>query len=100
MDRWCLFVSGPAALEERLVDALLDAVGEDGFTSVPAFGHGVGQHLLSPADQVTGRSAWVQIQVVLTEPALGDLLPRLRDAFRGAGLRYWALPLALEGRIE
>jgi hypothetical protein len=100
MHRFCLSVSGPAAVEERLLDVLLDAAGGEEFTSVSAFGHGGALRSLNPADQVTGRSALVQVQVLVTEPVLNDLLQRLRSEFPGAGLRYWASPLAVEGRIE
>ena len=100
MPELCLVICCPALVEEQLVDVLLDAVGDSPFISVPAFGHGAAQRGLSPADQVMGRSASVQLQIVLTEQGLDDLLRRLRDEFRGAGLRYWAHPLAAQGWIE
>ena len=100
MPEFCLVLCCPASVEERLVDVLLDAVGDSSFTRVPAFSHGTAQRGLSPADQVMGRSASVQMQIVLTGPGLNDLLQRLRDEFRGAGLRYWTIALASQGGIE
>ena len=100
MPEFCLVLRCPASVEERLVDVLLDAVGDQSFTSVPAFSHGAAHQGLSPADQVMGRSASVQMQIVLTEQSLNDLLQRLRDEFRGAGLRYWTIALASQGGIE
>lgn len=100
MPRFCLVLLAPPGIEEKLLDLLLETVGDEVFTSAPAFSHGTSHGRLSSAEQVMGRSASVQIQVLLAEPALNDLLQRLRDEFRGTGLRYWASALALEGEIE
>ena len=100
MPEFCLVVSCPISAEEGLLDVLLDAVGDSSFTSVPAFSHGAAQRGQSPADQVMGRSASVQMQILLTEQGLKDLLQRLRDEFRGAGLRWWVSLLATQGWIE
>ena len=100
MPDFCLVLCCPASVEERLLDVLLDAVGDSSFTSVPVFSHGRAHQGLSPADQVMGRSASVQMQIVLSEQGLDDLLQRLRDEFRGAGLRWWASPLATQGWTE
>ena len=55
---------------------------------------------MSNLEQVMGRSACVQVQILLAEQDLHALLLRLRGDFRGTGLRYWASPLVLEGEIE
>lgn len=53
----------PTAFEDRLLDALLalDQVGV--FTSAPANAHGFAHGTLSTAEQVSGRSSAVLVQV-------------------------------------
>ena len=100
MSRFCLVLLGAPSLEEKLLDVLLDAVGDEVFTSIPTFSHGTSHGRLSSVEQVMGRSAAVQIQILVTEQEMPDLVQRLREEFRGTGLRYWASPLALDGEIE
>lgn len=100
MSRFCLVLLGAPSLEEKLLDVLLDAVGDEVFTSVPTFSHGTAHGRLSSVEQVMGRSAAVQIQILVTEEEMADLVQRLREEFRGTGLRYWASALAAEGEIE
>ena len=100
MSKFCLALSIPPSVEEKLLDVLLGAVGDKGFTSVPTFSHGTPRGRLSNLEQVMGRSASVQVQILVTEEEMDDLLQRLRDEFHGSGLRYWASPVVVEGEIE
>ena len=100
MSRYCLVLLGPPSLEEKLLDVLLEAVGDEVFTSIPIYGHGTAPGRLSSVEQVMGRSAAVQIQILVTEQEMTDLVRRLGEEFRGTGLRYWASALAVEGEIE
>ena len=100
MSKFCLTLLSPPSIEEKLLDVLLDAVANEIFTSVSAFGHGLSHGRLSSEEQVLGRSAAVQFQIIVTEQAMTGLLQRLQGEFRGAGLRYWASALAVEGGIE
>ena len=87
-------------MEEKLFDVLLDAVPDKPFTSTASSTHGIPHGRLSNLEQVMGRSASVQVQILLNEPDLDALIPRLHDEFRGSGLRYWASPLILDGEIQ
>ena len=100
MSRFCLSLLTSPSIEEKLLDVLLDAVGNEVFTSVPTFSHGTSHGRLSSVEQVLGRSAAVQVQILVTEEEMNELLQRLREDFLGTGLRYWASPLAVEGEIE
>jgi hypothetical protein len=100
MSRFCLVLLGAPSLEEKLLDVLLDAVGDEVFTSIPTFSHGTSHGRLSSVEQVMGRSAAVQVQILVTEKEMTDLAQRLREEFRGTGLRYWASALAAEGEIQ
>jgi hypothetical protein len=89
------------SVEEKLLDLLLEAVGDDEvFISAPTFSHGLSHSRLSNEEQVMGRSASAQFQVILTEAEMSALLQRLRGELRGTGLRYWATALTAEGEIE
>lgn len=96
----CLTLLAAPSVEEKLLDVLLDAVGEEVFTSAPTFSHGTSHGRLSSVEQVLGRSAAVQVQILVTEGEMNELLQRLREEFRGTGLRYWTSALAAEGEIK
>lgn len=98
MSKFCLTLLCAPAVEEKLLDLLLDATGS--FTSVPAFSHGLSHGSLSNEELVMGRSASAQFQLLVTEDEMAALLQRLREELRGAGLRYWATAVAAEGEIE
>ena len=95
-----LTLLAPPSVEEKLLDVLLDAVGEEVFTSFPTSSHGTSHGRLSNVEQVLGRSAAVQVQILVTQEEMNQLLERLRAEFRGTGLRYWASALATEGELE
>ena len=99
MSKFCLTLLSPPSIEEKLRDLLLDAVGDEVFTSIATFSHGLSHNRLSTVEQVMGCSASAQFQVIVTEPEMTDLLRRLHDEFRGTGLRYWANSLVIEGEI-
>ena len=99
MPEFCLVMVAPLEIEEKLLDVLLAAVGNEVFTSAPSFSHGTAQGRLSPVEQVMGRSRSVQVQIIVTEAELTALLQALRTSFAGTGLRYWAMPLAALGEI-
>ena len=95
----CLVMIAPSEIEEKLLDVLLVAVGNEVFTSTPSFSHGTAQGRLSSVEQVMGRSRSVQVQIIVTAAELVTLLQTLRESFAGTGLRYWAMPLAALGEI-
>ena len=99
MSELCLVMVAPPEIEEKLLDVLLAAVGNEVFTSTPSFSHGTAQGRLSSVEQVMGRSRSVQVQIIVTAAEMATLLPLLRASFAGTGLRYWAMPLAALGEI-
>lgn len=100
MSKQCLSLVCDPQVEERLLDLLLEAAGDEIFTSTPTFGHGTAQGRLTSQEQVMGRSRAVQVQILVTDAELSRLLQLLREQFAGCGLRYWATPLSAEGEIE
>jgi hypothetical protein len=100
MHEYCLNLICPPAVEEKLLDALLESNGGEIFTSVQIDSHGAAHGRLSTQEQVMGRSRAMQIQVLLSEASLTQLLERVQRDFAGTGIRYWASPVTVEGEIK
>lgn len=90
----------PPSIEEKLIDLLLGTAGNEVFTSVPVFSHGTAHGRLNNVEQVMGRSAAAQVQIIVNEDEMNRLLEALKREFRGTGLRYWVHPLTLEGEVR
>lgn len=93
MERCLLVIYAPPALEETLVDWLLENDEVSGFSTAEAYGHG--QHLpaMSLLEQVTGRQRRVQLSIEASRDVMVHLLEQMREKFRGAGLHYMLLPV-------
>jgi hypothetical protein len=90
-------LSCPPALEERVVDWLLERGEAQGFTSSTAHGHSSDPAHLSVAEKVSGKQRRVQFQVQIAGADLESFTDALRLEFRGADLHYWVIPVALSG---
>lgn len=88
------------AVEETLVDWLLERNELSGFSSHPIDGHGSRPGDLSLAEQVTGRQRKILFTVHTGCDRMGVLVEALKQDFPGAGLHYWIVPLLEAGRIE
>lgn len=99
MTRTCLTLVCPPAVEEKLLDTLLEQVGEGSFATLRADFHGR-TGALTIEEQVRGRSRALQVQVLMEETDAEALLGQLRQGFAGTGLRYWTSPVLNEGVIE
>ncbi len=99
MSEQCLLVLiAPPGVEEALVDFLLAQEHFSGFSAQKVDGspaHG----RLTLAEQVTGRKRQVMFQVHAPREEVHDLVERLREDFRGAGLHYWVMPVIEAGPI-
>ena len=59
-------------------------------------GHGTAHEQLSMSEQVEGRQNQIMFHSQLPLDTARDIVTRLHEDFRGAGLHYWIVP-ALEG---
>lgn len=100
MKQCLLIIVTPHALEESLVDWLLERDALSGFSSMRIDGHGSRHTELSLAEQVLGRQRKVMFQVHTECALIETLLAALRCDFTGAGLHYWVMPLVDAGRID
>lgn len=98
-DQYLLTLTIAPAIEENLVDWLLENQGQIGFSSFPVNGHSSHQEDLSLAEQVAGRQKQVRFQIHLDAERVSTLLSHLRRDFAGAGLHYWISPVLDSGRI-
>jgi hypothetical protein len=98
-DQYLLTLTVAPAIEENLVDWLLENQGQIGFSSVQVNGHSSHPEGLSLAEQVAGRQKQVRFQIHLDAERVSSLLTQLRRDFPGAGLHYWVSPILDCGRI-
>lgn len=95
-----LHLLSPLAVEDRLLDALLALEQVGVFASAPANAHGFAHGTLSTAEQVTGRSDAVLVQVLLSENKLNALLASLQNELVHSGVRYWVTPVTRQGEFQ
>lgn len=96
----CLSLLGAPALEEKLLDQLLQSPHDLTFTSQSCASHGGHSHDgLDVSEQVMGRGRAVLVQVLVPEAVARHLLADLKALFHGAGLRYWLTPVLEEGDL-
>jgi hypothetical protein len=89
----------PPALEETLVDWLLNYESRYGFSTYPLSGHSSRLEGLTLAEQVSGRKGQIGFQIHLPETEWPGLIECLRRNFSGAGVHYWVSPLVDHGRV-
>lgn len=90
----------PTGLEEDIVDFLLaHPEWASGFTLLAAHGIGAGSSLLSPMEQVQGRSAKKLVLIAGRSGLLQSLLQALSDEIPSTHVSYWMSPLLACGRL-
>ena len=100
MPKHCLLLVCGPDIAEKLLDALLTSVPDQVFTSTATFSHGTPHGRLSGMEQVMGRSASMQIQLIVTEEQLSQTLEMVHQKFKGTGVCFWACELSVEGVVE
>jgi len=87
----------PPALEETLVDWLLENDEIGGFSTTEAYGHGQRPSGMTLLEQVTGRQRRIQFMVETEQAYVATLLELLGKKF--VGLHYMVTPLLAAGRL-
>ena len=88
------------AIEDTLVDWLLERDEVTGFTSLPINGHGSSVHSLSLREQVAGSKKQILFQIYLPAQQARLIIESLKQDFTGSGLHYWVVPVEDAGRLE
>jgi len=96
----CLIILLPKSVEETLIDHLLEhPEWVSGFTTTEVNGHGRSVPCHGPAEEVRGRSARVQVQIVMNAADAQALLAHLKDSMRNREIAYWLTPVTEFGRF-
>lgn len=91
----CLTLIIPKALEENLIDLLLEHEALAGeFITGAVEGHGAHVTYQDNAERVRGRARRVQINVVLQRVQAQTLIDDLKRALPGADVVYWMTPIS------
>lgn len=84
---------------DTVVDLLLENTQIDVFSSHHINAHGIAEHTMSIAEQVTGSQGQIMFQVFMPSEGLSGLLNTLKTSCQGAGMRYWVTPVTESGII-
>ncbi|HEY3327496.1 MAG TPA: DUF3240 family protein [Novimethylophilus sp.] len=99
MNQCLLIIFAVPAIEESLVDWLLENIVISGFSTMHGFGHGTRHSGLTLLEQVTGRQHRTQFIIEISHAASAVLISDLRNKFSGAGLHYMLMPLMEAGKL-
>lgn len=87
-----LVLNASPALEEDLVDYLLEHPGIEGFTSFAGYGHGSNSDM-SVTEQVTGRRKRVQFQIIMDAGDVEQVTSGLGNRI-GRDIVFWQVPVS------
>lgn len=97
----CLTIVLPKFFEEDLVDHLLEhpewVAGFTTTTDVDGHGRAVSYH--GSAEEVRGRAARVQIQIVMEQADTQPLIAHLKERVHSGEIAYWVTPVIEFGRF-
>jgi len=88
-------ISANPALEESLIDWLLERESGPGFTSYNIRGHSSKHDHLSIAEQVSGRQNRKRFEIEIDQTACAGFVEGLEDAFSGSDVHYWVTPILM-----
>ncbi len=91
--------NAPPALEEMLVDWLLEFDPEQRFASYTVNEHNGDHSQLSLAEQVTGRQKQVRFELILAKDRYEGFMDKFRMDFSGSGIHYRVVPVLSQGRF-
>jgi hypothetical protein len=90
----------PLALEEQIIDFLLDCPQwVQGFSLIDAQGMGRGAGLKSTMEKVRGRAQRRLMNILMRHDDVMPLVEALREEFRSPDMAYWVTPLLSFGRM-
>ncbi len=92
-------LTAPPAIEEALVDWLLQSTTHMGFSSYPVNGHSSRTDGLSLAEQVAGRKKQIRFQMHIATGEVSGFISNLKQDFAGTGIHYWITAISEMGHI-
>jgi hypothetical protein len=96
----CLKLVLPRALETQVVDHLLQHPQWVGpFITRHVEGHGDSESIESPGEQVRGRAARVEIEILMDRGHVAELLADLRAELPSRAVVWWWSPVVEAGNL-
>lgn len=95
-----LTLLSPRALEERILNALLQTDGITFLASTPTALHGLPADTLTQSEQVLGHAKASEIRLVIDESRIPALLNGFQKDFAGSGLRFWTTSVLGSGEFK
>ncbi|MBL4601603.1 MAG: DUF3240 family protein [Emcibacteraceae bacterium] len=89
----------PTALEDVVIDWMLEQSDIMGFNSSSIYGHGSDETNMSIAELVTGKSKRVMFQTHVPENIAKNILTRLKKTFASRDIHYMIRPLIDAGNL-
>ena len=89
----------PTALEDVVIDWMLEQSDIKGFNSSSIYGHGSDETNMSIAERVTGKSRRVMFQTHVTENDAKNILTRLKKEFASSDIHYMIRSLIDAGNL-
>lgn len=89
----------PPALEDALIDWLLDRPDNAGFSSTRSSGHSAAHENLSAAEQVSGRARRLQFQIHMPLAAVDKFIADAQMNFANADVHFWVTPMLAAGPL-
>lgn len=99
MAEYCFSIICTSEIEEKLLDLMLTMFPDDVFTSMPLHSHGTRPGQMSAIEQVIGRSRSMCVQILVSGEESATLQDLLRCDFAGTGIRFWVMPIVVDGEI-
>lgn len=93
------FITLPA-LEEPLIDWLLEREDISGFSSSRISGHGSQHAHMNLGEKVMGRQQQILVQVQTSQSTAEALIRDLENDFRGTDIHYWIVPVLAAGHLK
>ncbi len=89
----------PAAIEDVIVDWLLEQDGFTGFSSMAVNGYGLGEENMSISEKVTGKTARIMFQMHMDIELSKIILKTLKSDFVTSDIHYVVTPLSEAGNL-
>jgi len=100
MNLCMLSIIVPTAIEDVIIDWLMEQDDIDGFNSLNLYGHGSKESVMSMAERVTGKSAKVMYQTHTSESNAKNILGRLKSEFAASDIHYMIRPVIDAGNLS
>lgn len=100
MDQCLLSLIVSPAVENAVIDWLLERDDIPGFSSVPINGHGTSTDTLTLSEQVAGSRRQILFRMCLPVAVAQTILEEVQVSFRGSGMHYWLVPVLASGHIQ